>query len=96
VLRAARDAQCESATYSKQIGALAQSQLRSTLDVNFANVLESEADLAVVRAESLVQQQRAHLASAMGETQPVTATLTEEASAFGAPAGRDIVFSRRH
>jgi outer membrane protein len=79
VLRAARDAQANRQLISKQIGALAQSQLRSTLDVNFANVLESEADLAVVRAESMVQQQRAHLASAMGETQPVTATLTEEA-----------------
>jgi outer membrane protein len=79
VLRAARDAQANRQLISKQIGALAQSQLRSTLDVNFANVLESEADLAVVRAESMVQQQRAHLATAMGETQPATATLAEEA-----------------
>ena len=79
VLRAAREAQANRQLISKQIGALAQSQLRSTLDVNFANVLESEADLAVVRAESMVQQQRVHLATAMGETQPITAMLAEEA-----------------
>ena len=79
VLRAAREAQSNRQLISKQIGALAQSQLRSTRDVNFAAVLESEAELAVVRAESAVQQQRSHLASAMGESQPVTATLAEEA-----------------
>ena len=79
VLRAAREAQANRQLISKQIGALAQSQLRSTLDVNFAAVLESEAELAVVRAESAVQQQRSHLATSMGISQPVTATLIEEA-----------------
>jgi outer membrane protein len=85
VLRAAREAQSNRQLISKQIGALAQSQLRSTLDVNFAAVLESEAELAVVRAESAVQQQRSHLASAMGESQPVTATLAEEALPVALP-----------
>jgi outer membrane protein len=78
VLRAAREAQSNRHLISKQIGALADSQLRSTLDVNFAAVLESEAELAVVRAESAVQQQRSHLASSMGMSQPVRAVLTEE------------------
>ena len=41
VLRAAREAQSNRETISKQIGALAESQVRSTLDVNFANVLQS-------------------------------------------------------
>jgi outer membrane protein len=79
VLRAAREAQSNRQLISKQISALAQSQLRSTLDVNFAAVLESEAELAVVRAESVVAQQRSHLASAIGMSQPVTATLVDEA-----------------
>jgi outer membrane protein len=79
VLRAAREAQSNRQLISKQITALAQSQLRSTLDVNFAAVLESEAELAVVRAESVVEQQRSHLASAMGMAQPATAMLVEEA-----------------
>jgi len=78
VLHAAREAQANRQLISKQINALAQSQLRSTLDVNFANVLESEAELAVVRAESAVQQQRVHLASAMGAIQPITAPLVDE------------------
>jgi outer membrane protein len=85
VLRAAREAQSNRQLISKQISALAQSQLRSTLDVNFAAVLESEAELAVVRAESSMQQQRSHLASAMGESQPVTATLAEEALPVALP-----------
>jgi outer membrane protein len=85
VLRAAREAQSNRQLISKQIGALAQSQLRSTMDVNFAAVLESEAELAVVRAESAVQQQRSHLATAMGESQPVTATLIEEALPVALP-----------
>jgi outer membrane protein len=78
VLHAAQEAQGNRQLIVRQISALAQSQLRSTLDVSFANVLESEAELAVVRAESSVQQQRAHLASAMGQLQPVTAALAEE------------------
>ncbi len=79
VLRAAREAQANRQLILKQVTALAQSQLRSTLDVNFAAVLESEAELAVVRAESVVEQERSHLASAMGASQPVTATLVEQA-----------------
>jgi outer membrane protein len=78
VLRAAGEAQSNRQLVSKQIGALAESQLRSTLDLNFAAVLESEAELAVVRAESAVQQQRSHLASSMGMSQPVAAVLAEE------------------
>jgi outer membrane protein len=77
VLRAAQAAQDNRQLISRQLSALAQSQLRSTLDVNFANVLESEAELAVVRAKSTVAQQRVHLATAMGLQQPVTAPLSD-------------------
>ena len=51
----------------RQLSALAQSQLRSTLDVQFAQVMVSEAELAVVRADSSVQKAQAQLAAAMGE-----------------------------
>jgi len=51
----------------RQLSALAQSQLRSTLDVQFAQVMDSEAELAVVRAQSTVQRAQAQLAAAMGE-----------------------------
>jgi outer membrane protein len=77
VLRAAQAAQANRQLISRQLSALAQSELRSTLDVSFANVLVSEAELAVVRAQSTVAQQRARLATAMGLQQPVTAALTD-------------------
>lgn len=77
VLQAAKAAQGNRQLVSRQLGALAQSELRSTLDVNFAKVLESEADLAVVRAESAVAQQRSRLATAMGASQPISAPLTD-------------------
>jgi outer membrane protein len=80
VLRAARAAQANRHLISHQLSALAQSELRSTLDVNFANVLESEADLAVVRAQSTVAQQRARLATAIGASQPITAALVDAAA----------------
>src|ERR1700734_1283794 len=46
VLHAAREAQGNRQLIVRQISALAGSQLRSTLDVSFASVLESEAELA--------------------------------------------------
>ncbi len=78
VLRAAQEAQANRQLILKQVTALAQSQLRSTLDVNFAGVLESQAELAVVKAQAAVEEQRARLATAMGEDQPISAPLTQE------------------
>lgn len=80
VLRAAQAAQANRHLVAQQLAALAQSELRSTLDVNFANVLASEADLAVVQAQSVVAQQRARLSTAIGSDNPMTATLAEPAA----------------
>jgi outer membrane protein len=80
VLRAAQAAQANRQLISRQLSALAQSELRSTLDVNFANVLESEADLAVVQAQSVVAQDRSRLATAMGQSSPVSDALVEPAA----------------
>jgi len=77
VLRAAEAALGNRKLISRQIDALTQSELRSTLDLNFAKVLESEAELAVVRARSNVAQQRAALATAMGLEQQLTVPLAE-------------------
>jgi outer membrane protein len=77
VLRAARAALDNRALISRQLSALAASELKSTLDVNFAKVLESEAELAVVRAESTVAQQRSHLATSMGQRTPVASPLVD-------------------
>ena len=80
VLRAAKAALDNRSLISRQLTALAQSELKSTLDVNFAKVLESEAELAVVRAQSLVAQQRSRLATAIGASVPVSAPLEELAA----------------
>ena len=77
VLRAAEAAKTNRQLISRRLSTLADNELRSTLDVNFAKVLESEADLAVVRAVSTVAQQRVRLSTAMGTSTPVTAQLTE-------------------
>jgi outer membrane protein len=65
-------------TSLRQLSALAQSQLRSTLDVQFAQVLVSEAEMAVVQADSSVQQARAQLAAAMGEDTVPNYVLAEQ------------------
>jgi outer membrane protein len=65
-------------TSLRQLSALAQSQLRSTLDVQFAQVLVSEAQMAVVQADSNVQQARATLAAAMGEDTVPNYVLAEQ------------------
>ena len=61
----------------RQLSALAQSQLRSTLDVQFAQVLVSEAELANVRAESAAQKAQAQLVAAMGAKGGATYVLSE-------------------
>ena len=90
VLHAAQAAQANRSLVSRQLSALAQSQLRSTLDVQFANVLVDEAQLAVVRAQSAVAQKRTHLATTMGLQQPVSAKLDDiAASSEALPAAPD-------
>jgi outer membrane protein len=65
-------------TSLRQLATLAQSQLRSTLDVQFAQVLVSEAQMAVVQADSNVQEARAQLAATMGEDTVADYLLAEE------------------
>ncbi len=62
----------------RQLNALAQSQLRSTLDVQFAQVLVSEAEMAVVRANSAVDEARAQLTAAMGDENDPAYVLAEQ------------------
>jgi outer membrane protein len=51
----------------RQLTSLAESQLKSTLDVQFAQVLVSEAEKAMVSANSNVDSARAQLIEAMGD-----------------------------
>ena len=61
-----------------QVTALAQSKLRSTLDVSFANVNLSDAKLLQVQAQNDVQAAEADLAEAMGLPGQPGFTLEEE------------------
>ncbi len=61
----------------RQLNALAQNQLRSTLDVRFAQVLVSEAEMAVVQARSNEQQAEAVLNAAMGDEDDPAYTLVD-------------------
>jgi len=62
----------------RQVRALAESSLKSTLDVSFAEVAVSEAELALVRAENGVKAGQARLAAALGRSQTEHFELTDE------------------
>jgi outer membrane protein len=53
----------------RQVRALAQSSLKSTLDVSFAEVAASEAELGVVQAENDARAAQARLSAALGSEQ---------------------------
>ncbi|HZR22719.1 MAG TPA: TolC family protein [Vicinamibacterales bacterium] len=61
-----------------QVGALANSGLKSSLDVSFAQVNLGEAQLLLVQAQNDVQAAYAGLAAAMGAPQVTTYVLNEE------------------
>lgn len=61
----------------RQIGALAESGLRSTLDRSFADVAVSDAELALFQAENAARAADAQLAAAMGEQGPHHYRLTD-------------------
>ncbi|MGD1097924.1 MAG: TolC family protein [Bryobacteraceae bacterium] len=62
----------------RQVQALAQSSLKSTLDVSFAEVAVSDAELGLVRAENDAQASRARLADALGATATEQFELADE------------------
>jgi outer membrane protein len=64
---------------SDQVTALAESKLKSTLDVSFANVNLADAKLLQVRAQNDLSAAQADLAAAMGLPNETTFDLSEEA-----------------
>jgi outer membrane protein len=72
-------------TLADQVSALATAQLRSQVDVSFAQVNLSEAQLLLIRARDSVKQGYADLARAMGEDRPPVAYQLTEAPAPPAP-----------
>ena len=72
-------------TLDNQVKALATAQLRSQVDVSFADVNLSEAQLMLIRARDSVKQAYADLARAMGEDRPAAAYQLTENPAAPAP-----------
>ncbi|MGA2135990.1 MAG: TolC family protein [Bryobacteraceae bacterium] len=62
----------------RQVRALAQSSLKSTLDVSFAEVAVSEAELVLVRAENDAEASRDRLSAALGASQAEAFELADE------------------
>jgi outer membrane protein len=62
----------------RQVTALQQSAMKSTLDVSFAQVLVSEAEMALYQAQNNVQESRAALAAALGIDQVRDFSLSDE------------------
>jgi outer membrane protein len=73
-------------TLTDQVSALATAQLRSQVDVSFAQVNLSEAQLLLIRARDSVKQAYADLARAMGEDRPPVAYQLTEAPAAPTPS----------
>lgn len=62
----------------RQVQALAQSAMKSTLDVSFAEVAVSQAELEEYRAENEVKASQARLAAAIGSQQNETFELADQ------------------
>jgi len=73
-------------TVADQMTELARNQLKSQLDVSFADVTVSEAKLLLLRSQEDVQTAFAELGRALGSDLPVTYTLVDEPLPPGPPA----------
>ncbi len=78
VLKIARETVEARKVTLRLVTALANSNLKSTLDVSFAEVAVSEADLALYRAENDAKASRAELAAAMGLQEEKAFALRDE------------------
>jgi outer membrane protein len=76
-------------TLSDQVTELARNNLKSQLDVSFADVNVSEAKLLLIRAQEALQGAVAELGRALGSDQPANYQLVEEALPAGPPATPD-------
>ena len=85
VVKVAQQTVAARQTLADQVTELARNQLKSQLDVNFADVTVSQAKLLLINAQQSVQQAFAELARAMGSDQPANYTLVDEPLPPGPP-----------
>lgn len=86
VLRVARQTVAARQLLSDQVTALAQSNLKSQLDVSFANVNLADANLLLIQAENAVKAGEAQLAAVLGLPGDSRFTLAEEPMPAPLPA----------
>lgn len=81
-------------TLADQVTELARNQLKSQLDVSFADVSVSEAKLLLINAQQGVQQAMAELGRALGSDQPGNYSLVDEPLPPGPPATPDTLVAQ--
>jgi outer membrane protein len=89
VLKVAQQTVAARQTVSDQIGALAAAKLRSSLDLNFANVDLQQAKLLLLNATNNSHEAQAALNALLGNEDPTTYTLVDETPTVPAPAPDD-------
>ena len=94
ILRVAQDTVSARQLVADQVGALAQSNLKSGLDVSFAKVNLSEAQLLLLQARNDAAAAFAALAAALGQFDAPAYTLSEEALPAAPPATDAELISR--
>jgi outer membrane protein len=94
VLRVAQDTLAARRLTLKQVTALAESKLKSLLDVSFADVNVSEAELALFRAENDIRAAFADLSAAMGDQRDEEYTLVDEPMPAPLELGVDALIAR--
>jgi|SRR5581483_10093058 len=85
VVKVAQETVAARQLLSDQVNALAANNLKSQLDVSFAEVNVSEAKLLLLRAQNGVQEALAQLGRALGSDQPANYQLVEEPVPSGPP-----------
>src|SRR5579872_252655 len=94
VVKVAQETVAARQTLADQVTELARNQLKSQLDVSFADVTVSEAKLLLINAQNNVQQAFAELGRAVGSDQPVNYTLVDEPLPPGPPTTPDDLVAR--
>lgn len=89
VVKVAQQTVAARQTLSDQVTELARNQLKSQLDVSFADVTVSEAKLLLINAQQGVSQALAELGRALGSDQPANFTLADEPLPPGPPPTAD-------
>src|SRR5579884_2771205 len=85
-VKVAQDTITARQTLANQVNALFKAQLKSEVDLSFAQVNLSEAQLLLIRAQDSLREAYVDLTRAMGEDHPVAYQLSEPAAAPAPPA----------